>query len=303
VAAPAFQTLILPTLEALADGQSRSEGSVCELVAARLGVSPEDRRELLPGGTQPRYGNRVSWALYYMRQAGVLISPAGGQYQITDRGRSLLGEGLTRIDQSVLERFTEFLEFKRSRLEDGIPVLAVDSEITAQERLESAHRELRDRLASEVLERLRALSPISFERVVLDVLAAMGYGGSVAGCASLTARSGEGSVHGIIKEDKLGFDILVVQAKQWAHAVGKIEIREFAGSLESHGARKGLFITTAQFSGPARDYVTRIEKRIVLIDGKKLAELMMDHDVGVTVTSALRLQRIDTDYFEQDLDL
>lgn len=301
---PDFQTLMLPSLKALADGEVRSVGEVCDIAAVAMGVTEADRREMLPSGTQTRFRNRVNWALHYMKQAGVLTSPARGRYQVTDRGRGLLAESPKRVDTSTLERFEEFVDFRSKRSEaTAVDSSAVDSDVTPLERLESAYTELRARLAGELLERLREMDPVRFERVVLDVLVAMGYGGSAADSASMTARSGDGGIDGIIKEDKLGLDVVVVQAKQWANSVGEKEVREFAGSLESHRARKGVFITTAQFSGPAKDYVKMIEKRIVLIDGGKLAELMMDHDVGASVTRTIRLQRIDTDYFEQDVDL
>jgi len=304
VAVPDFQTLMLPSLRALADGSARPVGDICEDVAAAMGVSEEDQRELLPSGTQPRFRNRVNWVLHYMKQACVLSTPSRGLYQITDRGRTLLAEGLARIDTSILERFDEFVEFMSKRSQTvSVNSAAADSDSTPLERLESAYEELRGRLAGELLEKLRDMDSFPFERVVLDVLVAMGYGGSAADNASMTARTRDGGIDGIIKEDKLGLDIVVVQAKQWANTVGEKEIREFAGSLESHRARKGVFITTAQFSGPARDYVNMIEKRIVLIDGVKLAELMMDHDVGATATRTIRLQRIDIDYFDQDVDL
>jgi len=234
-----------------------------------------------------------------MKQAGVLTSPVRGRYQITDRGRTLLSEHPSSIGMKTLDRYDEYQEFKRRSHQKASPTPpVVDESATPQERLEAAYAEIRARVTDELLERLRVMDPLRFEKVVLDVLVAMGYGGSLADRASLTARSGDHGIDGIIKEDKLGLDVVVVQAKQWNGQVGEKEIREFAGALERHRARKGVFITTASFSSPARTYVTMIEKRIVLIDGLELAELMLNHDVGVSVAGVLRLQRIDSDYFD-----
>lgn len=297
---PDYQRLMRPVLQALDEESPLHVTAIRDRVADLLKLSAADMRETYPNG-KLRLPGRVGWALTYLKQAGAVVAPSRAVYSITDRGQTLLAEEL--VDNSALEQFPEFVEFRsrgRERKNTGAQTVALDS-ATPEERLEIAYMEIRVRLVEELLERLRAMDPLRFEKVVLDVLVSMGYGGSLTDRASLTARSGDHGIDGIIKEDKLGLDVVVVQAKQWSGSVGEKEVREFAGALERHRSRKGVFITTAGFSSPARAYVTMIEKRIVLIDGDELAGLMIDHDVGVSVTDVVRLQRVDSDYFDAGL--
>ncbi|MEI6727019.1 MAG: restriction endonuclease [Actinomycetes bacterium] len=303
MAVPSFQSLMLPALTALADGVVHRPQEVSDKVAAQLGVSAEDQAEPLPSGAMPRYRNRVLWALHHMKRAGVIRSPGRGQYVITDSGRALLAETPTGITTKTLERYPEYMDFveRGRRKPDDAAVDGADA-ATPEERLQAAYEEMRDHVAAEILDLLRAIDPRRFESVVLEVLTAMGYGGSDPDRASLTAYSHDGGLDGVIKEDTLGLDQVVVQAKRHSSPVDVKLVREFAGSLDEHGTDKGVFFTTDKFTGPAIDYAKSIKKRIILIDGPELARLMVRHGVGVTVTKTLQLARLDSDYFDPDVE-
>jgi restriction system protein len=293
---------MLPALLVLDDGMVHRPQEVSRTVADRLGISVEDQEELLPSGAMSRYRNRILWALHYMKRAGVVTSPARGQYLITPRGLELLAQAPERITQKTLEQFPEYVEFiSGSRSTDAAVDVVSDESATPEERLQAAYDEIQTHAAADVLERLRAIDPLRFEGVVLEVLTAMGYGGSDPDRASLTVRSHDGGLDGVIKEDALGLDTVVVQAKRYNSAVDVKLIREFAGSLDEHGTDKGVFFTTDKFTGPAIDYVKSIKKRIILIDGAELARLMVLHGVGVSVTKVLRIVRVDSDFFEDSV--
>ena len=294
---------MLPVLETLADGDIHRPQEVNDRVAARLGVSSEDQAEMLPSGAMPRYRNRILWALHYMKRAGVITSPGRGQYIIAESGRALLAEKPAKITTKTLERYPGYMEFMGRRvpkLQD--PAVIGDDVTTPEERLQAAYEEMRDHVAAEVLEQLRAVDPLRFERIVLEVLTAMGYGGSDPERATITAHSHDGGLDGMINEDTLGLDQVVIQAKRYNSPVDVKLIREFAGSLDEHGTDKGVFFTTDKFTGPAIDFVGSIKKRIVLIDGPELARLMVRHRVGVTVTKTLALGRLDSDYFDPGME-
>lgn len=301
MAVPSFDSLMLPVLETLNDGEIHRPQDVSDNVAARLGVSDGDQAEMLPSGAMPRYRNRVLWALHYMKRAGLVTSPGRGQYIMAESGRALLAEKPAKITTKTLERYPGYMEFMgRSVAKPQDPAGIEVDMATPEERLQAAYEEMRDHVAAEVLEHLRAVDPLRLERIVLDVLTAMGYGGSDPERASLTRRSHDGGLDGVIREDSLGLDQVVVQAKRYNSAVDVKLIREFAGSLDEHGTDKGVFFTTDKFTGPAMEFARSIKKRIVLIDGPELARLMVQHGVGVTVTRTLPLARLDSDYFDPD---
>jgi restriction system protein len=296
---PSFDSLMLPVLETLVDGNIHRPQEVSDKVAAKLGVTAQDQAEMLPSGAMPRYRNRILWALHYMKRAGVIASPGRGQYVIAASGRALLAEAPAKITTKTLERYPGYLEFmghSAPKFQD--PGLVDDQVATPEERLQAAYEEICDHVAAEVLERLRAVDPLRFERIVLEVLTAMGYGGSDPERATITAHSHDGGLDGVIKEDTLGLDQVVVQAKRYNSPVDVKLIREFAGSLDEHGTDKGVFFTTDKFTRPALDFARSIKKHIVLIDGPELARLMVRHRVGVTVTKTLPLARLDSDYFD-----
>jgi restriction system protein len=299
MAVPTYQEFMLPLLRLAADGAEHSISDAVDEIALKLGISEEDQNELLPSGTQTRFSNRVSWAGSYLRKAGLLQSTGRGRFRNTERGIEALRSSPSVIDNTFLEQFPEFVEFKRKtsvEQPEGDQEPARDTQ-TPQEVLESSYQSLRRTLAQELLERAKKSSPRFFERLVVDLLVAMGYGGSRADAGQAVGRSGDGGIDGIIKEDRLGFDAVLVQAKRWDAAVGRPVVQAFAGSLEGQRARKGVLITTSTFTKDARDYVGRIEKRIVLIDGEQLAQLMIDFGVAVTDVANYRVKRVDADYF------
>jgi len=300
MAVPSFESLMLPALSALGDGTVRRPKEVYEKVATQLELSEADQDELLPSGAMSRYHNRILWCLHHMKRAVVIESPGRGLYVITERGRALLAESPPEIRTKTLERYPEYMEFvERSRRKPGVVVPPVDEAASPEERLVLAYEEMQDHIAAEVLDNLRVVEPRRFEDIVLKVLTAMGYGGSDPERASLTARSHDGGLDGVINEDALGLDQLVVQAKRYTSPVDVKLIREFAGSLDEHGTDKGVFFTTDKFTGPAVEYARSIKKRIVLIDGLELARLMVLHGVGVSVTRVLSISRVDNDFFDE----
>ena len=303
MAIPGFQDFMLPALRAVADGAQFHQRDVRERLAAVLHVSAEDRAEMLSGGGN-RFNNRVGWAVTYLAKAG-LLDRHRGVFQITAAGRQLLEEPPARIDIGFLRRYPAFLEWGRSSA--GAPTEPSPlGELTPRdpedpdEAIERLWRARRQFVAGELLERMTRASPVFFEQLVVRLLVAMGYGGSYAEASQVVGRSGDEGIDGIIKEDRLGLDAIYVQAKRWQTTVGRPEIQKFAGSLDGARARKGVFITTSTFSSDARGYVDRIDKRIVLIDGAMLADLMIQHAVGVTTERTYAIPRVDADFFEPE---
>lgn len=305
MAVPDYQSLMLPVLQIAGDKQDHTIPEVSETVADNLCLTSDERSELLPSGKQRKLINRVSWAKIYMARAGLIESVARGKFKITQRGLELLEGHPTRIDLNTLGRFPEFLDFLK-----GVPttknqpnkavVAQQPLEQTPQELLESSYQALHEQIAADLLERIAKSTPHFFEKLVVDLLVAMGYGGSRVDAGQAIGKSGDDGIDGIIKEDRLGLDAVYVQAKRWKGTVGRPDVQSFAGSLEGHRARKGVFITTSQFSAEAREYVNRIEKKIILIDGEQLANLCLEFGIGVEPVTTYRVQRIDSDYFEEE---
>lgn len=302
MAVPDYQKFMFPILRIASDGTEHSTGEVHDTLAEQFGLSEQDKNELLPSGTQTKLKNRVSWAVIYLTKAGLLERPGRGRFRIAERGLKVLSSKPSEVSTRFLKQFPEFVEFQRgtrsSQKEEEIE--EEDTQRTPFETLEVAYQDLRRALAQDVLDRVKRCSPKFFERLVVDLLVAIGYGGSRKDAGQAVGRCGDDGVDGIIKEDKLGLDAVYVQAKRWEGTVGRPTVQEFAGSLEGHRARKGVLITTSRFSQDAKDYVGRIEKKIVLIDGEQLAQLMIDHGIGVTETASYSIKRIDSDYFEED---
>lgn len=304
MAIPDYQSIMLPLLRFAGDGEVHRFREAVEALAQRFELSEEERRDLLPSGQQPTFDNRVGWAKTYMVKAGLLESPKRGLFQITNRGREVLSQNPATINVSFLEQFEEFVAFrklrhKKSDTQEEKPEV-IDSERTPEELLETAYQALRDGLGSEILDAIMGCSPIFFERLVVDLLVRMGYGGSRREAGQAIGRSGDEGIDGIIKEDRLGLDIIYVQAKRWENVVGRPEVQKFAGALQGQRARKGIFITTSQFSRGAVDYASSIDSKIILIDGQRLVELMIDHGVGVTTEATYELKRMDSDYFSEE---
>ncbi len=300
MALPDYQSLFLPVLRVSADGQEHSMAELREHVAVDLKLSPDDLAQKLPSGKQPAFTNRVAWAVVYLSKAQALDRVKRGVFKITKRGQELLALNLPNLTNKNLAAYPEFVAFQKGAHTQGGGNEAEkpDKTETPEEQIAGASRLLRDALATDVLEAVRKGSPGFFEGLVIDLLEKMGYGGLVDQPGEVVGGPGDAGIDGMIREDKLGLDVIYVQAKRWANSVGRPQIQAFAGSLEGAKARKGVFITTSTFTQDARTYVKHIEKRIVLIDGRELADLMIDHNVGVSISQTYELKRLDSDYFE-----
>ena len=292
---------MLPLLELLADGDEHTSRELVEALALRLGLTDDERNELLPSGKQERFLNRASWARSYLKRALLIENTGRGRVRIAPRGIEALQARPERVDIKYLKQFPEFASRQNNRQPEDAAVDDADEVVqTPEEMLEAGYQSLRRELARDLLQRVKSVSPRFFERLVVDLLVAMGYGGSRKDAGQAVGQSGDGGIDGIIKEDRLGLDVVYVQAKRWDGTVGRPVVQAFAGSLEGQRARKGVLITTSQFSQDARDYVSRIEKKIVLIDGEQLAQLMIDYGIGVAEVVSYTVKRIDADYFDQD---
>jgi restriction system protein len=303
MAVPGFQEFMLPMLELAGDGHEHSLEEARTAMAGRFNLTEQEQRELLPTAKQTRFSNRVAWAKSYLQQADLLSSSRRGHFQITDRGRSVLAERPPRIDIAFLERFAEFREFRDGgKSETATPVppkknlVEMDKE-TPEEVLEQSYQSIRKDLASELLMKVKASSPRFFETLVVELLLKMGYGRSRADAGKAIGASGDEGVDGIISEDRLGLDTIYIQAKRWGGTVGRPEIQKFVGALHGKHARKGVFITTGTFSSDARDYVSSIDPRVVLIDGPELAAYLLDLDLGVSTKAVYPVKRLDSDFF------
>jgi restriction system protein len=310
MAVPDFQTFMLPVMREFADGAEHAYKNVRERVAAALRLSAEDLADRIPSGKKTRVDDRASWAHVYLKQAGLLKSSRRGVYQITPGGQQVLASPPEKITMDFLEQFPEYLEFKsRKRSVDGeaptaAAAPAVDhgtqTALTPDEQIRAGYELLRASLAAQLLERVRQASPVFFEQLVVDLLVAMGYGGSQEDAARVVGQSGDGGIDGIIKEDRLGLESIYVQAKRWEATVGRPTVQQFAGALHGHRARKGVMITTSNFSREAIEYAKTSQITIVLIDGVQLADYMVEFGVGVSDVETIKLKRLDEDYFGEE---
>ncbi len=302
VAIPDFQTLMLPLLELASDGHEHSIHDATNALATQFRLSEQDRNELLPSGRQRVFDNRVGWARTYLQKAGLLEATRRTYFRIAPPGTAVLRSHPPRVDVRFLHQFPEFQEFQRAKRPKGDSTGGDEDEHherTPDEALEESYLKLRQELAHELLARVMAAPPEFFERLVVDLLVSMGYGGSIKDAGQAIGRSGDGGIDGIIKEDRLGLDVIYIQAKRWQGTVGSPEIQQFMGALGGHHAKKGVFITTSGFSNAARDYVARVDWKIVLVDGQQLAQLMIDNNVGVSMQKTYEVKRIDSDYFPE----
>ncbi|WP_165074465.1 restriction endonuclease [Paludisphaera rhizosphaerae] len=304
MAIPDFQTIMLPMLKLLSDGQDWSVRDLTTAIADQFGLTQEEREHLVPSGQQTTIANRVSWARTYMKFAGLFEYPTRGRVRITNLGRSILAESPSKIDVRFLKRFPSYREFKEKsepETEDKTtkPAPILEEEQTPHELIESAYQSLLQATAEEVLARLKSCSPAFFESVVVRLLMAMGYGG-VAGHGSVTGKSGDGGIDGVIRQDKLGLDVVCIQAKRWEGPVGRPIVQQFVGSMDYYRAKKGVILTTSTFTKDGLEFLQRIEgKTVVLVDGDRLAALMIEHDLGVTTTKTYALKEVSNDFFDE----
>lgn len=302
MAIPDYQSIMLPLLKLTSDGKEHSIHETVDTLADELKLTNDERKELLPSGQQEIFFNRVGWARTYLKKAGLLEATRRGFFRVSDRGVKILEKKPIKIDNKFLSQFEEFKKFRtRKKKIKVIGKINLDElEQTPEESFESAYENLRGELSNEILNQLKNCPPSLFEKIVVEVLVKMGYGGSLKDAGRAVGRSGDEGIDGIIKEDKLGLDIIYIQAKRWENTVGRPEIQKFAGALQGQRARKGIFITTSNFSKDAEEYASKIDTKIILIDGDKLTDYMIDLNVGVTTTSTYQLKKVDLDYFIED---
>ena len=306
MAVPDFQTIMRPVLALLADDQVQAVTEIRERLADHFSLSQEELEAMLPSGRAKMFANRVGWAITYLYQTKLLERPRRSVYRITPRGHEILAQNPTRVDLKVLSQFEELHEFRGKSPTEGsrhAPEAGTEpegAEHTPEEQIDAAYGQLRAALAADVLERVKEQSPSFFEGLVLDVLRAMGYGGAQEDAGSHLGQSGDEGVDGVIREDELGLDLIYVQAKRWENPVGRPEIQKFFGALHGKRASKGVFITTSLFSNEAATYAEIVTPRVILVDGKQLARLMIDYGVGVTSNRKYDIKRIDLDYFATD---
>jgi restriction system protein len=302
MAIPDFQSVMLPLLKFAGDNKEHSLREAVDGLADHFGLTETERTALLPSGRQPIFDNRVGWARTYLQKAVLLESPRRAVFQITQRGLEMLRSNPTRIGISTLGKYQEFNAFRALRHEKETEQSATPSadDNTPEETLEEAYGRIRANLETEVLERVKSCSPQFFERLVVQLLVAMGYGGTLRDAGKALGKSGDGGIDGMIKEDRLGLDAIYIQAKRWDSTVGRPEVQKFAGALQGHRAKKGVFITTSEFSKEATQYANQIDSKIALVDGAQLARLMIDRGLGVSLIETYELKRIDSDYFVEE---
>ncbi len=305
MAVPDFQSFFKPLLDIAADGKEHSIKEAREKIAIAFRISQEDLAELLSSGTQTKFDNRVAWAKSYFVQAKVLESTKRAHFKITERGKQLHSQGHDRIDVKILNQFPEFVEFhhpaKQNNNNKTSPSPPQDDPAeTPEEILQNAYQSIRNDLAGEIITHIKSNTPAFFEDLVIDLMLALGYGGSRADAGKSIGQSGDEGIDGIIKEDRLGLDVIYLQAKRWDGTVGRPEIQKFVGALHGKRARKGVFITTGKFSGEAHAYVKSIDPRAILIDGNTLAHYMIDYNLGISTSASYEIKRIDSDYFLEE---
>ncbi len=295
---PDFQTVMLPLLRHLEGGERQSQETI-DALAIEFGLTPEERAQRLPSGRQATFNNRVGWAKSHLKAAGLVDSPQRAVYRLTDRGRQVLATHPASVGVPFLNRYPEYVAFRQggSGPVNPLPPAPVTDDRTPDDLMEDGYSQLRVALVDDLRERIAEMPPAGFEQLVIDVLAAMGYGGPQANAGLVVGRGGDEGIDGVIKEDRLGLETIYVQAKRWQGAVGRPEIQRFAGALQGQRARKGVFITSSSFTAEAKGYAKAIQTTIVLVDGAQLADFMIDHDVGVTTGRHFDVKRIDSDYF------
>ncbi len=308
---PEFNEIKAPALEFLADGKPRKNSELYKALAQQFKLTDQELGELLPSGKQSRWHNRANWALYDLYRAGLLDRPKRGLYIISELGKKVAFEKPSRIDREYLMQFVQFRQFieQSGAIKETVAQAGIESTprlnpasvtATPEEQMATLASGIKQNLAADLLEQVKEMDPFRFERLVLDLLLAMGYGGSREEAAIAGKGVHDGGLDGLINEDRLGLDRLYIQAKRWQSSVGRPEIQNFVGALAGQHAHKGIFITTSEFSSGAVEYVKNLPQRVILVDGERLAELMIEHNIGVSPFYAYEIKRIDSDYFEEE---
>lgn len=308
MAIPDFQSTMLPLMRIASDRNTHMFRDAVGSLANEYGLSDEERSEMLPSGGAPLFYNRLAWAKTHLKMAGLLELPQRGAFRITEAGAQLIAQTPARIDLALLRKYPAYLLARTGGEADVISALPVAQmnpsqqtvESTPEEAIEQAHFLLRRELAQEVLASIMKCTPAFFERLIVQLMINMGYGGSRHEAGKTVGRSGDGGIDGIINEDRLGLDAIYLQAKRWEGVVGRPEIMRFVGALAGQRATKGVFITTSRYTQEAQDYASNSQYKVVLMDGDRLANLMIEHDLGVSVASTYQLKRIDSDFFSEE---
>lgn len=302
MAVPGFQDFMLPILKLLSDGSETSARVLVEKLSHVIKITPDDLVAKLPSGKQTIFENRVAWARFYLKKANLIASPRRGHFLIAEAGKKLLIENPAKIDIALLQRYPSFVEFHDAGAEkvEEKNFSEIHNDETPQELMERAYAKLKTELEGEILRMVKSCSPEYFENVVVQLLVAMGYGGSLADAGKAVGRSGDGGIDGIIKEDKLGLEVIYLQAKRWENVVGRPEIQKFVGALAGQRANKGVFLTTSSFTGEATAYASGVQQKVILVDGRRLVELMIEHDLGVSTVAKFEIKKVDHDFFEEE---
>lgn len=302
---------IIPVLKAISDGREWSKKDIYEPVAKIMGLTEEEKSERIPSGPL-KYQNTIEWSFLYLTKSGLVVKTKPAFVMITEEGRKLLKENPAKIDNNFLiERYPKYREWvssytqREQQKDDGkretLEGFDTCRSVTPEEEIDRACRDLRENLTDELLETVKRVDPSFFEKLVIDLLLKMGYGGSRAEAGRAVGKTGDGGIDGIIDEDKLGLDKIYIQAKRWENTVGRPIVQAFVGSLAGNHSKKGIFITTSDFTKDAREYIEKIDSRISLVDGRKLVELMIDHGLGVSTSNTYEIKKVDRDYFPEDL--
>ncbi|MFZ4412520.1 MAG: restriction endonuclease [Bacteroidales bacterium] len=299
---PDFQSIMLPFLKILSDGEEHTTIETNQKLATYFNLTDQEFNEFLPSGAAKTFPNRVAWAKSHFKMAGLLENTKRSSFRITEAGKQLLDTNPVEINLRILKTIPAYLErIGRTREEDSsVDIENPQISATPEEIIENSYLAIRKSLAQELLFKIKSSTPAFFETLVVELLVKMGYGGSIKDAGRSIGRSGDEGIDGIIKEDKLGLDVIYVQAKRWENVVGRPEIQKFVGALAGQGAKKGVFITTSRYTNEAREYQPRNETKIVLIDGEQLAELMIDHNLAVSTANTFEIKRIDNDYFGEE---
>lgn len=305
MAIPDFQTIMLPLLQFAADQQEKPLNEAVAAISDKFSLTEEERTQQIPSGRQATIQNRVSWAATYLKKAELLESNKRGYFKITQLGLGVLKNMPARIDLNFLSQYDGVQKFRTKSQNGDRPsesdlILAPETLRTPEEVMDEAFQSIKEGLSTELLQRIKSCSPSFFEQLVIDVLVTMGYGGTRKDAGRAVGRSGDGGIDGIINEDRLGLDVIYVQAKRWEGVVGRPEIQKFAGALQGQRAKKGIFITTSAFTKEAREYASFIETKIILIDGEMLTDLMISYKVGVNTQIVYELKKLDLDYFAEE---
>jgi len=297
---PDFQTIMLPLLKTFQDGKEKTSKELREEMVSHFNISEDEQNEKIPSGKQPLYYNRVAWAIAYLKMADLISSPARAVYAITEEGKKVLEKPPEKITIVFLKQFDSFSKNRNPEKDTELDDTNQIVEKTPDELIEIGYKQIRNELSSQLLNQIRDCSPYFFEKLVLDLLIKMGYGGSEMANGEVTPKGSDEGIDGIIKEDKLGLDKIYIQAKKWGNCVGRPEIQKFVGALQGKRAKKGIFITMSSFSREALEYADNLDVSVILIDGNKLANYMIENELGVSLKQSYRIYNVDTDYFIEE---